>query len=121
MYQKGIMRLYSKCREYGGWEKTVMWKISKRLAACMFATAWWGIFYPELCFSEDTCAVVQIEETQGENEEAQGQNGRVQNRSDRRRSRSEEIDAADIWQASGDRIVIRSKLWEWCEENWFYE
>ena len=68
-----------------------MWKMSKSLAVCVFAAAWWGIFYPELCFSEDTCAVV----------------------------RTEEINAADIWQASGDEIVIRSRLWEWCEEKLF--
>lgn len=68
-----------------------MWKKSKSLAACIFAAAWWGIFYPELCFSEDTCAVVQ----------------------------TEKMDAADVWYASGDEIVIRSRLWEWCEENLF--
>lgn len=68
-----------------------MWKRSKSLAACIFAAAWWGIFYPELCFSEDTCAVVQ----------------------------TEKVDAADVWYASGDEIVIRSRLWEWCEENLF--
>lgn len=68
-----------------------MWKRSKSLAACIFAAVWWGIFYPELCFSEDTCAVVQ----------------------------PEKMDAADVWYASGDEIVIRSRLWEWCEENLF--
>lgn len=121
MYQKGILRLYSICRESGGWEKTVMWKISKRLAACMFAAAWWGIFYPELCFSEDTCAVVRTEETQEENGSAQEENGEARERKKGRQSCPEEMEAADIWQASGDRIVIRSRFWEWCEENWFYE
>lgn len=71
-----------------------MWKISKRLAACVFAAAWWGIFYPELCFSEETCVKVQSEF-------------------------AEETDAFAAWWASGDEIVIRSRLWEWCEENLF--
>lgn len=73
-----------------------MWKMSKRLAVCVFAAAWWGIFYPELCFSEDTCAVVWTETV-------------------------EKINAADVWRASGDEIVIRSRFWEWCEENLFDE
>lgn len=79
-----------------------MWKMSKSLAACVFAAVWWGIFYPELCFSEETCTVVRTENAQDENG-------------------PEEIDVADIWRASGDKIVIRSKLWEWCEEHWFDE
>lgn len=81
-----------------------MWKMSKRLAACMFAAAWWSIFYPELCFSEDTCSVVQTEYAQEDAEEAR---------------RAEEIDAAAVWRSSGDRIIIRSRLWEWCEEKLF--
>lgn len=75
-----------------------MWKIGKRLAACVFAAAWWGIFYPELCFSEKIFERVQTEFAQ----EADGA----------------EIDAA-AWWAAGDEIVIRSRFWEWCEENLF--
>lgn len=80
-----------------------MWKMSKRLAACVFAAAWWSIFYPELCFSEETCAVVQTEYAQENVEEA----------------RRAEIDATDVWRALGDEIVISSRLWEWCAENLF--
>ncbi|MDE6318996.1 MAG: hypothetical protein K2M22_04710 [Lachnospiraceae bacterium] len=75
-----------------------MWKMSKGLAACVFAAVWWGIFYPELCFSEETCALVQTETAQDE---------------------SMVIDAAAVWRASGDEIRISSRLWEWCEENLF--
>ena len=75
-----------------------MWKMSKGLAACVFAAVWWGIFYPELCFSEETCALVQTETAQDE---------------------SMVIDAAAVWRASGDEIRISSWLWEWCEENLF--
>lgn len=109
-----------------------MWKMSKRLAACVFAAAWWGIFYPELCLSEETCVRVQTEtvqetegETQGqtvgpqeENEEAPRKEG-VQKRGEGQQSGLKEIDAADVWRASGDEIVIRSRLWEWCVENLF--
>lgn len=80
-----------------------MWKWSKSLAACVFAAAWWGIFYPELCFSDGTCAAVQTENIQNENGQSQ----------------PKEIDAAAVWRASGDEIVIGSRLWEWCEENLF--
>lgn len=75
-----------------------MWKMSKCLTVCVFAAVWWGIFYPELCFSEETCAVVRTENAQEE---------------------AEEIDAAAVWRASGNEIVIRSRLWEWCVENLF--
>ncbi len=110
-----------------------MWKMSKRLAACVFAAAWWSIFYPELCFSEETCAVVRTENVQDESgaaqvqtehaqegsEGTQAQTERAQDRGKERQSASEEIDAAALWQAAGDEIVIRSRLWEWCEENLF--
>ena len=91
-----------------------MWKMSKSLAACVFAAVWWGIFYPELCFSEDTCALVWTENAQEESKEAQNQAEPWWNRSGLK-----EIDAADIWRASGDEIMIRSRFWEWCEENLF--
>ena len=41
-----------------------MKKNVKRLAVCLFAAVWWGIFYPELCFTEETCAAVTSEEAQ---------------------------------------------------------
>lgn len=102
-----------------------MWKMSKRLAACMFAAAWWGIFYPELCFSEDTCAVVCIENEeeaaiQSVHEKEAGTQS-VQERGEKQLNGSREIDATAVWRASGDRIIMRSRLWEWCEENLFDE
>lgn len=109
-----------------------MWKMSKTLAVCVFAAAWWGIFYPELCFSEETCVRVQEESVQDGNGERQAQAKSVQEESEEtpeqaermrkqekgQRGRSEEIDAADLWRASGDEVVIGSRLWEWCEEKW---
>lgn len=87
-----------------------MWKMSKRLAVCVFAAAWWGIFYPELCFSEDTCTAVRIGTVREEN-------GATQRQTEGAQSGSEEINAADVWRASGDEIVIGSRFWEWCEEH----
>ena len=47
-----------------------MWKKGRTLAACVLAAAWWSLFYPELCFTEETCRVVQTAEegTDGRNE-----------------------------------------------------
>lgn len=72
----------------------MMRKKGKRLAACLFAAVWWGIFYPELCFTEETCETL----VQGD-------------------GMTEEIGAAEIWRASGEEIVISSRFLEWCEEN----
>lgn len=76
----------------------MMRKKGRTLAACLFAAVWWGIFYPELCFTEETCEAVIEDEKQmnglpGENM------------------------AAGVWDASGDEIVISSKFLEWCEEK----
>ncbi len=76
----------------------MMKKNVKRLAVCLFAAVWWGIFYPELCFTEETCEAVVTAETQTEDMSGQ-------------------IGAAEIWDASGDEIVISSRFLEWCEEK----
>lgn len=69
----------------------------------MFALAWWSIFYPELCFNEGTCEAVCMEE---EDAKARGTD-----------MAAGEIDAGEVWQASGDRLVIGSRFLEWCEER----
>ena len=76
----------------------MMKKKGKTMAACLFAAVWWGIFYPELCFTEETCEAVVTAETQTEDMSGQ-------------------IGAAEIWDASGDEIVISSRVLEWCEEK----
>ena len=76
----------------------MMKKKGKTMAACHFAAVWWGIFYPELCFTEETCEAVVTAETQTEDMSGQ-------------------IGAAEIWDASGDEIVISSRFLEWCEEK----
>ena len=68
------------------------------LAQALLFLALWGIFYPELCFTEETCEAVVTAETQTEDMSGQ-------------------IGAAEIWDASGDEIVISSRFLEWCEEK----
>lgn len=70
----------------------------KKLAVCLFAAVWWGIFYPELCFTEQTCEAVTADGTQTD-------------------GMPEETMAAKVWDASGDEIVISSRFLEWCEKN----
>lgn len=76
----------------------MMRKKARTLAVCLFAAVWWGIFYPELCFTEETCEAVIADETQTD-------------------SLPGEITAAGVWDASGDEIVISSRFLEWCEEK----
>ncbi|MDE6994795.1 MAG: DUF2045 domain-containing protein [Lachnospiraceae bacterium] len=72
----------------------------RALVTGIFALIWWGVLYPELCFTEDTFQ--QIVVTDGE-EKAAG-----------------DADYRDILDAAGDEIVIRSRLLEWLEEQeWF--
>lgn len=76
----------------------MMRKKARTLAACLFAAVWWGIFYPELCFTEETCEAVISDGNQTD-------------------SQPGEITAAGVWDASGDEIVISSRFLEWCEEK----
>lgn len=70
------------------------------LVTGIFALAWWGILYPELCFTQDTCQQIVIEN--GEEKVV------------------EETDYRDILAAGEDEIVIKSRLVEWLEEQeWF--
>ena len=73
-----------------------MWKKVRTFAACILATAWWSVFYPELCFTQETCEVISDS-----------------------RMQTEEIDAAEIWRSSGEELVISSRLLEWCDEKLF--
>lgn len=74
-----------------------MRKKGRTFAACILATVWWGVFYPELCFTQETCEIVSDGETQAK----------------------QEIDVAEIWRSSGEELVISSRLWKWCDKNLF--
>lgn len=66
-------------------------------AVCMAALAWWGVLYPELCFTENTCVQVIV---------SQGQEIVM-----------EQTEYQEILSASGDEIVVKSRLLEWLEEK----
>ena len=63
----------------------------------IMALGWWGILYPELCFTESTCAQVIV---------SQGQE-----------IVTEQTGYQDILNASGDEIVVRSRFLEWLEQK----
>lgn len=96
-----------------------MWEKGKMLAACMFALAWWSIFYPELCFAEGTFETMQTAET----EETNGQTVILQGQEADETGRSAAAQSAHPDQTSGflrakdDEVVISSRLLEWCEER----
>lgn len=98
----------------------MMKKNMKKLAACLFAAVWWGIFYPELCFSEETCAAVTPEEAQMSDLSVQEKRtgaGGMPGAGTGVSTAPEQIEAAEVWRASGDEIVISSRLLEWLEES----
>lgn len=72
----------------------------KGILLVFFAFAWWGLLYPELCFTEDTFRQVIVED------------GEV--------ITVKEAYYREILDAEGDDIVIESRLLEWLEEmKWF--
>lgn len=66
-------------------------------AVGVFAFVWWGLLYPELCFTDNTYEQVII--VDGEEVETEQSNYR------------------DVLGASGDQIVVKSRLWEWIEHK----
>lgn len=66
-------------------------------AVGVFAFVWWGILYPELCFTENTYEQVIIMDS----EEVE----------------TEQADYRDVLGASGNQIVIKSRLLEWLEQK----
>lgn len=69
----------------------------RAVAAGIFAVVWWGVLYPELCFTETTCEQVAVVEGQ--------------------EVESQQTDYTGILEAAGDEIVIRSRLLEWIEQK----
>ena len=66
-------------------------------AVGLFAFVWWGLLYPELCFTENTYEQVIV--VDGEAVEV------------------EQTDYQDVLGASGHQIVVKSRLWEWLEQK----
>lgn len=63
----------------------------------MFALTWWGVLYPELCFTENTYKQIMV---------VDGQEIVL-----------EETDIEDILNAAGDEVVVKSRLLEWLEQK----
>lgn len=74
-----------------------MWNRIRTLAVTVFAVAWWGILYPELCFTEETFEQVIVDEA------CQGMT-------------KQEV-YEHLLTASGDEIVIKSRFLEWLDEK----
>ena len=66
-------------------------------AVGVFVFVWWGILYPELCFTDNTYKQVIIVD----GEEIEGT----------------QSDYRDVLGASGEQIVIKSRLLEWIEQK----
>lgn len=84
---------------------------SLRIRAWMttvFAAAWWGILYPELCFTEETCeAVMASDSEQAEDEQETVQQNRVW------RADAEQTAYIELLEATGDDIIVSSRFVEW--------
>ncbi|MCD7724617.1 MAG: DUF2045 domain-containing protein [Clostridiales bacterium] len=77
----------------------------------VFAAAWWGILYPELCFTEETCQAVIVEEA----EENAVQREKTQETPEGQ-ILSGEITYRDLFKATGEDVVVKSRLLEWLEQ-----
>lgn len=65
-------------------------------ATVMLALTWWGVLYPELCFTDNTYEQVIV---------VDGEEFIL-----------EEKEYRDILNAAGDEVVVRSRLLEWLEQ-----
>lgn len=118
-----IQLFYIECRKF----KLKAW------TTCMFAAAWWGVLYPELCFTEETfqAVIVAEKEAVGEQPEEQGtreQTGEgkpaqqkdtlqsVIRNEELQQNEKQQITYQDILEATGDDVVIKSRFLEWLEE-----
>lgn len=65
--------------------------------AGIFAFVWWCVFYPELCFPQDTYETVY--ETDADNVEITEENCR------------------GLLQADKEQVIVKSRLLEWLEQH----
>lgn len=87
------------------WNRQISMQIAQKMycnlrihaaAAGALACVWWGILYPELCFSDST-----YEQVVADSGEVEAKQGNYQ----------------DILGAAGNEIVIKSRLLEWIESK----
>jgi len=80
-----------------------MWKKGRMPAACILAAVWWSLFYPELCFTEETCeAVRDVDAEEADEQRVDGQNWETDG-------------ISGILRADDGEIVVSSRFLEWCE------
>lgn len=96
-----------------------MWEKVKMLTACVCAAAWWSVFYPELCFTEETCQVIQTAEAENEaSTMGMAQTGEADKAGQSLPAQSGKTEpAVGILRAGEDEVVISSRFLEWCEEK----
>lgn len=82
----------------------------KTWLATVFAAAWWGILYPELCFTEETCQAVVMEDSEAAAQQETEQPDEAQ------RIVSQQMTYKEVLEATGDDVVIKSRFFEWLEQ-----
>lgn len=88
----------------------------RTLMTGVLALAWWGILYPELCFTDGTYEKVTASEELAD--EAENENRRGDSGADGEAEREEAYDgSADILRAKPGEIVIKSRLLEWLAQK----
>lgn len=82
----------------------------------VFAMAWWGVLYPELCFTEETCQTVIASESGEPNEglESTQQTGATQ--ADIQQIPMQQTTYRDLLKATGDDMIVKSRFLEWLEQ-----
>lgn len=96
-------------------EKT-LWKgyYNLKIRAWMtvaFAASWWGILYPELCFTEATCQAVVIEECAVAEDQQDDMCIKDKSQEELRQPTYREM-----LETSGDEVVVKSRFLEWVGE-----
>ena len=91
----------------------ILWKgyYNLKIRAWMtvaFAASWWGILYPELCFTEATCQAVVIEECAVAEDQ--------QNDMCKKKTQQEDLRQPtyrEMLETTGDEVVVKSRFLEW--------
>ncbi len=83
----------------------------KALMTMVLAAAWWGVLYPELCFTEETCQAVVVEDREADAQQEAVQPDEVQ------RIVSQQMTYKEVLEATGDDVVIKSRFLEWLEQH----
>ena len=91
----------------------ILWKgyYNLKIRAWMtvaFAASWWGILYPELCFTEATCQAVVIEECAVDEDQQDDMCIKDKSKEDLSQPTYREM-----LETTGDEVVVKSRFLEW--------